>query len=116
MKPERISTRPNLQADRVALSNVRLDENPARPFLETALPVGEDPGGLPAGHEGSEQAQHQSRAVEQHVETVRDQPQAVGPHAVEQLHEGEGLQQHTAAADLEERRRLCWGIHNPHVT
>lgn len=55
------------------------------------LPVGEDPGGLPAGHEGGEQAQNQSGAVEQHVEAVRDQAQAVGPNAVEQLHEREGL-------------------------
>lgn len=37
-----------------------------------ALPIGEDPGSFPAGHKGSKQAQDQSRAVEQHVEAVRN--------------------------------------------
>lgn len=55
-------------------------------------PVGEDLGGLPAGHEGGEQPQHQCRAVKQHVEAVGDQAQAVGPHAVKQLHESECLE------------------------
>lgn len=55
------------------------------------LPVGEDPGGFPAGHESSEQAEDQSRAVEQHVEAVGDEAQAVGPDAIKQLHEGESL-------------------------
>lgn len=56
-----------------------------------ALPIGEDPGSFPTGHEGSEQAQDQSRAVEQHVEPVWDQSQAVGPNTIKQLHEGESL-------------------------
>ena len=60
------------------------------------LPVGEDPGSFPASHERSEQAEHQSGAVEQHVEAVRDQPETVGPNAVKQLHEGERLEQHTS--------------------
>ena len=56
------------------------------------LPVGEDPGGLPAGHESSEEAEHERGAVEQHVEAVGDQTQAVGPDAVEQLHKRKGLE------------------------
>lgn len=56
------------------------------------LPVGEDPGGFPAGHQGGKQAQDQSRAVKQHVEAIRDQSQAVRPNTVKKLDKGERLE------------------------
>lgn len=90
MNPERISTRPNLENSLTVSLGAPADGLLPRVVKETA-PIGEDPGGFPAGHEGSEQAQDQSGAVKQHVETVRDESQTVGPNAIKQLHEGEGL-------------------------
>lgn len=57
----------------------------------TTLPIGIYPCCFPSGHEGGKQPQNQSRAVKQHVKAIRDQPQTVGPHTIEELHKREGL-------------------------
>ena len=56
------------------------------------LPVGEGPCGLHARDNGRVQAHEQRGAVEQHVEAVGHQAQAVGPHPVHQLNTGEHLE------------------------
>lgn len=98
MNPDRISTRPNLENN---FSQSGSSRRRAAVMKETP-PVGEDPSGFPASHEGGEQTQDQSGAVEQHVEAVRDEPQAVGPDAIKQLHEGEGLKADPVSQKLEE--------------
>ena len=58
--------------------------------VQTCIPKRKLLVGLPLGHNGSHESSQESRAVKEHVEGVRDEPQAVGPHAVEQLHKGKG--------------------------
>ena len=55
-----------------------------------SLPIGELLIGLPTSHNSRYEASQESRAVKEHVEGVRDEPQAVSPHAIEQLHKGKG--------------------------
>lgn len=55
-----------------------------------ALPKRELLVSLPASHDGSYQSSQQSSTVKEHVEGIRYEPQAVGPHAIEQLHKGKG--------------------------
>ncbi len=61
--------------------------------ISTSLPIRIYPGCFPSGHEGRKQSQNQSGAIKQHVEAIRDQPQTVGPHTIEELHKCEGLNQ-----------------------
>ena len=50
--------------------------------LQAVVPEREGLGRTPPGQDGGVQAHDEGRAVEQHVEAVRDQAQAVGPDAV----------------------------------
>ena len=59
--------------------------------LHTPIAVGVESRGLPARHERCMQTHQQRRGVKQHVEAVGDEPQAVGPRPVRQLHKREGL-------------------------
>lgn len=54
------------------------------------LPIREFFVDLPSCHNGRNEASQECRAVEEHVEGVRDEPQAIGPHAIEQLHKRKG--------------------------
>lgn len=55
------------------------------------LPIGENPGCFPSTHQGSKEAHDQSWAVKEHVESIWDQAQTIGQHAIEQLHKGKKL-------------------------
>lgn len=49
------------------------------------IPEGEQSVRFPTAHDRGVQAHDQRRRVEKHVKAVRNEAQAVGPHAVEQL-------------------------------
>lgn len=100
MNPDKISTRPNLETERptaVIWQNTiqaPMGTPQVKPPESTVwLPIWEDAGGFPSRHESSKQTQDQRWAVEQHVETIWDQAQTVGPDAIEQLHKSERLSQ-----------------------
>ena len=76
------------------------DTIPCSVTREMPLPERECLGSFPAAHEGGAQAEHQRCAVEQHVEPVRDQPQTVGPDAVQQFHCCEHLKNRQIGIDL----------------
>ena len=53
-------------------------------------PVGELLVGGPSRHDGSNETSQESGTVKEHVEGVRYEPEAVGPHPPQQLHKGKG--------------------------
>ena len=59
--------------------------------LHAPVAIGVESCGLPAAHEGGVETHHQSCAVKEHMEAIRDEAQTVGPHSIQQLNEREGL-------------------------
>lgn len=57
------------------------------------LPICKYPSRFPSTHDCSIESHHESRAVKQHVESVRDQTQAVSPYPIHQFHESEHLKE-----------------------
>lgn len=98
--PERISTRPYLKNTFYTKYQHHASINLRRFYkayksnhsdTKQVAPIRVYPCRFPSGHEGSEESEYQSWAVKQHVEAIRDQTKAVGPHSIEQLHKCEGL-------------------------
>ena len=56
------------------------------------LPVRKGTCRLPSTHDGGVETDDQRRAVEQHVETIGDETEAVSPRSVQQLHKRKTLQ------------------------